>query len=211
MFSRFLSLSGLHHNRRQLGVLSPLRFCPGNDTDSCSSSMSLKREFFVSRSSSIFDRELKYDPWSKVWLVTLALCSSLTALAEYGWLIHQRAEEIKQECQHKILMKDFEYVKNGSTKSFWTSGWEFFIEPVLLCSQKAEIPFGSLSAVYLLPGYLCPNFKIYLKYNKTSYKLHWTKSKFYWAEVTVQSPTSEKLPLTRPGTYKTIITPHAHD
>ena len=128
-------------------------------------------------------------------MITLALCSSLTALAEYGWLIHQRAEEIKQECQHKILMKDFEFVKNGSTKSFWTIGWEFFIEPVLFCSQKADILFGSLSAVYLLPGYLCPNFKIYLKYNKTSYKLHWTKSKFYWAEVTVQSPTSEKLPL----------------
>ena len=35
-------------------------------------------------------------------MITLALCSSLTALAEYGWRIHQRAEENEQDCQHNM-------------------------------------------------------------------------------------------------------------
>ena len=35
-------------------------------------------------------------------MITLALCSSLTALAEYGWQIHQRAEENEQDCQHNM-------------------------------------------------------------------------------------------------------------
>ena len=58
-------------------------------------------------------------PRMKIWsliksvMIALALCSSLTALAEYGWPIHQRAEEIEQDCQHKILMKGLNFVKNG--------------------------------------------------------------------------------------------------
>ena len=61
-------------------------------------------------------------PRMKIWsliksvMIALALCSSLTALAEYGWPIHQRAEEIEQDCQHKILMKDLNFVKNGKIK-----------------------------------------------------------------------------------------------
>ena len=56
---------------------------------------------FTSKSASIFDRELI---WSLIMsvMITLALCSSLTALAEYGWRIHQRAEENEQDCQHNM-------------------------------------------------------------------------------------------------------------
>ena len=87
-------------------------------------------------------------------MITLALCSSLTALAEYGWRIHQRAEENEQDCQHKIWMKDFDFVKNGNILSGWTIGCEFFLKPVRLCFPESKESIWKFARTRLAPGYL---------------------------------------------------------
>ena len=99
-------------------------------------------------------------------MITLALCSSLTALAEYGWRIHQRAEENEQDCRHKIWMKDFNFLKNGDIWSGWMIGCEFFLKPIWLCFPESKESIWKFARTRLAPGYLFPNFKIYLKYSK---------------------------------------------
>ena len=140
--SLIFSLSGLHRNRRQLGVLSPWGSAQETTQTLAHHRCHWRGNCLFSRSSSIFDRELKYDPWSKVWLLTLALCSSLTALAEYGWLIHQREEEIEQDCQKNWWRTSWKM----TTKKAFLDDWLWFFEPILLCfPESGESAFKFVS------------------------------------------------------------------